>query len=102
MNRGLREQCFWALGHVVVAFEDKKAFSVDTCGISAVKGIIFWCTRLRTHLAPGLGRVQEELAFDPNSACFSYDVRQVRFAPEPLRPCARPCGLSHTAMSNQH
>ena len=89
MNRGLREQCFWALGHVVVAFEDKKAFSVDTCGISAVKGIIFWCTRLRTHLAPGLGRVQEELAFDPNSACFSYDVRQVRFAPEPLRPCAR-------------
>lgn len=76
VNRGLREQCFWALGHVVVAFEDKKAFSVDTCGISAVKGIIFWCTRLRTHLAPGLGRVQEELAFDPNSACFSYDVRQ--------------------------
>ena len=59
----LRDEVFYALGNAVVAFKDKDAYSIDCGGYNAVSGIIFWITRIRTHLAPGLDRAPEELAF---------------------------------------
>jgi len=86
LDKGLRQACFSALGRAIGAVKDEEVCSVETGGINAVDGFIFWATRVRTHLAPGLGCVQEELAFDPNSAHFLYDVRQVCSAPSSPSP----------------
>jgi hypothetical protein len=83
----LRDEVFYALGNAVVAFKDKDAYSIGCGGYNTVSGIIFWMTRVRTHLAPGLDRIPEELAFDPWSADLIYDVRQVRVEPSSPESC---------------
>jgi len=72
--KGLRASCYYVLGNVVTAFNDKSAYSITCGGYNAVTGLIWWSTRIRAHLAPGLDEVPEELAFDPSATDFLYDV----------------------------
>ena len=79
--KGLRASCYYVLGNVVTAFNDKSAYSITCGGYNAVTGLIWWSTRIRAHLAPGLDEVPEELAFDPSATDFLYDVCKVRDSP---------------------
>ena len=86
----VRSRAWCTLGHAIVAFEDTSAYSVPA-GVNFT-GLLFWFTRVRSHLASGLGESPEEPGFDPQSARFIYDVRKVRVCPcarVPVRPCAR-------------
>ena len=86
LPRPLRVSCYITLGEAVKLFMDDGTYSVDPGGSNSIRGILFWMKRMRSHLAPGLGKVPEELAFDPSSTDFLYDVRKVRL--ERASPCA--------------
>ena len=86
LPRHMRMSCYLTLGAAIAAFQNEDAYSVDPGGSNAVRGILFWMSRVRSHLAPGLRKVPEELAFDPSSTDFLYDVRKVRL--ERASPCA--------------
>ena len=62
LPRQLRMSCYLTLGAAIAAFENEDAYSVDPGGSNAVRGILFWMSRVRSHLAPGLRKVPEELA----------------------------------------
>lgn len=70
----VRSRAWCTLGHAIVAFEDTSAYSVPA-GVNFT-GLLFWFTRVRSHLASGLGESPEEPGFDPQSARFIYDVRK--------------------------
>ena len=84
--------CFASLKDCAAAFKDTAAYSVNPNGYTAIEGLLFWVTRVRSHLASGLDEVPEELAFDCHSAHFLYDVEKVCFhtdaslAPPPPPP----------------
>ena len=74
--------CFASLKDCAAAFKDTAAYSVNPNGYTAIEGLLFWVTRVRSHLASGLDEVPEELAFDCHSAHFLYDVEKVCFHTE--------------------
>ena len=79
LTLGLRLSCFYSLRDCAAAFKDATAYSVNPNGDSAIEALLFWFTRVGSHLAPGLNEIPEELAFDRHSAHFLYDVEKVCF-----------------------
>ena len=102
LPRHLRVSCYITLGEAVKLFTDDGTYSVDPGGSNSIRAILFWMTRMRSHLAPGLRKVPEELAFDPSGTDFLYDVRKVRLespsarAPAPIAPVLEPEPRSQT------
>ena len=60
LTLGLRQSCFYSLRDCAAAFKDATAYSVNPNGDNAIEGLLFWFTRVGSHLAPGLNEIPEE------------------------------------------
>lgn len=72
-----RSLAFGMLGDLIKIFENP--FHADKwCRVPNIKqAAIFWCTRIRSHMAAGLGEVPEEV-LDPAGVFWLYDLQQAR------------------------
>lgn len=70
-----RSLAFGMLGDLIKIFENP--FHADKwCRVPNIKqAAIFWCTRIRSHMAAGLGEVPEEV-LDPAGVFWLYDLQQ--------------------------